>query len=634
MFINVNNLKSSYDVIVIGGGNAGIEAGTASARIGAKTLIITFNYKNLGTLSCNPSIGGIGKGTVVREIDALDGIMAKATDLSSINRKNLNSSKGPAVWGPRHQIDRDLYRNAMFNILNGYDNLDVVECQAKRLLTKNISQNNVIVGVELINGTILLAKSVICTTGTFLNGVIIIGEERIKAGRINEQPSVELAKSINSLGFSMTRLKTGTPCRIHKNSINYNDLEIQPSDKNTLPMSYMDDEIKIEQLDCYMTYTNEKSHKIIQDGWGRIPAVNGDIKYNGPRYCPSIETKIQRFSERKRHQVFLEPEGLNSELIYPNGISTSMPRDMQEDFIHSIKGLEKAKIMQYGYAIEYDLVDPRELKQTLETKKIIGLFLAGQIIGTTGYEEAGGLGCIAGINAGLKACSSGGDVNSDKTFTLTRDLAYIGVMIDDITALGVGSEPYRLFTSRSEYRLSCRSDNADFRLTKLGHDIGCVGNYRYKKFSELLNVSLNVKKILKNNKITPNEWKKLGIEVNNDGIARSAYELLSYPKVDIQKIFNIYKIDDTKISRRAKENVIFDSMYEKYIYRQQSNIEEMKQNQNIKIPVDFDYKCVKCLSNEEIEKLEYTKPETIHQASRISGVTPTSIFAILEKIKK
>ena len=620
----VKTISKNYDVIVIGGGNAGIEASTAAARIGATTLLITFNYKNLGTLSCNPSIGGIGKGTVVREIDALDGIMARATDLASINRKNLNASKGPAVWGPRHQIDRDLYRAAMQNLLREYENLDVVENQVVKLLI----DNNKINGVELASGEVIKSKAVVITTGTFLNGKTICGEERISAGRIHEPPSIELANYLHTLGLSMTRLKTGTPCRLDKNTIDFTGLEIQQSDTTTLPMSYLNDNINVKQLDCFITYTNDASHKVIKDGWDRIPAVNGDIKYNGPRYCPSIETKLQRF-DHPRHQVFLEPEGLNSNLIYPNGISTSMPKDMQDAFIHTIKGLENARIMQYGYAIEYDLFDPREVKQTLETKKIEGLFLAGQIIGTTGYEEAGGLGCIAGINAGLFA-----GFGRKKEFILSREQAYIGVMIDDITTLGVGAEPYRLFTSRSEYRLACRADNADFRLTELGYKTGCVKSERWQVFSRLKDESDKIKSVLLDKKHTPSEWLKLSIDVNNDGIARNAYELLSYPKMNTEKVFELCGFNKNCISRRAKEHILFDAMYEKYIVRQQNNIEEMKQHQDIKIPINFDYKSIKSLSNEEIEKLEKTRPETIHQASRISGITPTSILAILEKIRK
>ena len=628
MFIKTDGLNHYYDIIVIGGGNAGIEASTASARIGAKTLLITFSYRNLGTLSCNPSIGGIGKGAVVREIDALDGIMAKATDLASINRKNLNASKGPAVWGPRHQIDRDLYRSAMQELLQDYENLDVVENQVVKLIIDDANGKKKVCGVELENGDVIKSKAVVITTGTFLNGKTICGEERVNAGRIHEPPSIDLANYLHTLGLEMTRLKTGTPCRLDKDTINYDGLEIQSSDTTTLPMSYLDNEVKIKQLDCYITYTNDAGHKVIRDGWNRIPAVNGDIKYNGPRYCPSIETKLQRFNH-PRHQVFLEPEGLTSNLVYPNGISTSMPKDMQDAFIHTIKGLENAKIMQYGYAIEYDLVDPREVKQTLEAKKIEGLFLAGQIVGTTGYEEAGGLGCIAGINAGLFA-----GFGRNKEFILSREQAYIGVMIDDITTLGVGAEPYRLFTSRSEYRLACRADNADFRLTELGYKTGCVKNERWKIFSNLKNESEKVKNVLLEKKHTPSEWLKLGIEVNNDGIVRNAYELLSYPKMDTEKVFELCGFEKNDISRRAKEHILFDAMYEKYIVRQQSNIEEMKQNQDIKIPADFDYRSVKSLSNEEVEKLEKTRPETIHQASRISGITPTSVLAILEKIRK
>ena len=495
----IKSVEQNYDVIIIGGGNAGIEASTASARIGAKTLLITFSYRNLGTLSCNPSIGGIGKGAVVREIDALDGIMARATDLASINRKNLNASKGPAVWGPRHQIDRVLYRSAMQELLQDYENLDIVENQVVRLIIDDMTAKKKVCGVELASGDIVKSKAVVITTGTFLNGRTICGEERVSAGRIHEPPSIDLANYLHTLGLEMTRLKTGTPCRLDKDSINYDGLEIQASDITTLPMSYLDNEIQVKQLDCYITYTNDASHKVIRDGWDRIPAVNGDIKYNGPRYCPSIETKLQRFNH-PRHQVFLEPEGLTSNLVYPNGISTSMPKDMQDAFIHTIKGLENAKIMQYGYAIEYDLVDPREVKQTLETKKIEGLFL---------YEEAGGLGCIAGINAGLFA-----GFGRNKEFILSRDKAYIGVMIDDITTLGVGAEPYRLFTSRSEYRLACRADNADFRLTELGYKTGCVKDERWQVFSKLKDESEKIKNVLLDKKHTPSEWLKHGMHMN------------------------------------------------------------------------------------------------------------------------
>ena len=625
MLIKASDISKNYDVIIIGGGNAGIEASTASARIGAKTLLITFSFGNLGTLSCNPSIGGIGKGSVVREIDALDGIMAKATDLSSINRKNLNQSKGPAVWGPRHQIDRALYRQAIHNLLENYENLDIVEGQVIKL----IISNNQIQGVQLADNIKINSKAVVLTTGTFLNGTIVIGKKRISAGRINEAASIDLANYLKTLGLNMTRLKTGTPCRLDKNTINFEGLEVQHSDITTQPMSYLNENIVIQQLDCYITYTNENTHKIIFDGWDRIPAINGDIKYNGPRYCPSIETKLQRFQSHNRHQIFLEPEGLTSDLIYPNGISTSMPEDMQNDFIHTIKGLENTVIKQYGYAIEYDLVDPREVKQTLETKKIEGLFLAGQIIGTTGYEEAGGLGCIAGINAGLYA-----GFNKNKEFTLSREQAYIGVMIDDITTLGVGEEPYRLFTSRSEYRLSCRADNANFRLTDIGYNIGCVKGKRYKNFKILKEESDKAKQILKNIKYSSSEWIKKGIYVNNDGSVKYAYDILGYPKIDIDKVFEICGFNKNSLLKRTTEHIIFDAMYEKYIIRQKSNIDEMKKNQNIKIPANFNYKNIKSLSNEEVEKLEKTKPENLHQASRIPGITPTSIISILEKIKK
>jgi tRNA uridine 5-carboxymethylaminomethyl modification enzyme len=545
----------NFDVIVIGAGHAGIEAATAAARIGAKTGLITMNLSNFGELSCNPSIGGIGKGTVVKEVDALGGVMALAVDMSSIHRKVLNASKGAAVWGIRHQIDRVLYKKAINSIIYDYKNLEIIVGEVVEIL----AENGVVNGVELANGDVLKCKSVVCTTGTFLKGKILIGDERVSSGRINERAANFLTQSFLKFGLNVNRLKTGTPCRLNKNTIDFSGLEVQKSELEVLPMSYLNREINIPQVECFITHTNKKSHDIIINNLHRIPAMNGEIQVNGPRYCPSIETKIERFSDKERHQIFLEPEGLESDLIYPNGISTSMPRDMQVDFIASIKGLEKAKIEQFGYAIEYDFVDPRDVKNTLETKNVRGLFLAGQVIGTTGYEEAAGLGLVAGANAALSI--DGGE------FVLPRYNSYIGVMIDDLTTLGVAGEPYRLFTSRSEYRLSCRSDNADFRLTEIGDEVGLIDVKRRVAFSSKKGEFERILNLLNELTITPSALQKFDVQITQDGVRRTAFEVLQYKDVTMNDLRRVWG-EIPQLSSEMELLVTTEAKYSQYIERQ------------------------------------------------------------------
>ncbi len=610
-----------FDVIVIGAGHAGIEAGTASARIGAKTLILTNHIENLGTLSCNPSIGGVGKGIVVKEIDALDGIMGKACDLSSINRKNLNQSKGAAVWGPRHQIDRLLYKKAIKEILENYINLTILYDHIENF---KILENNLGFTIKGKNEE-YKARSLIITTGTFLGGQIILGKKRINAGRINENGSYSLSDCIKNLRLDMSRLKTGTPARINKHSINFEGLEIQNSDIKMRPMSYMNDTIKVEQIPCFMTYTNTETHKIIKDNFYQIPTVNGEIKFKGPRYCPSIEDKIRRFGDKDRHQIFLEPEGLNSDLIYPNGLSTSMSEELQERFLKSIKGLENSKIEQFGYAIEYDFIDPRELIHTLEVKKINNLFLAGQIIGTTGYEEAAGLGLIAGVNAALKS------LNIKKEFILNRGDGYIGVMIDDLVTNGVDFEPYRLFTSRSEYRITCRSDNADIRLTKLGERFNLISRERIKFFKEKQGKYNELLLKLNENFITPHKLKEFfNIEINQDGIKRNGFDLIE-KGLSLEQIKNIFKIEN--YNKDIEFTIENNAKYKTYILRQNEEIELMRKQQELKIPNNFDFKSIKSFSTEIIEKLEKIKPKDIAHASRIPGLTPVAINTLIKLLK-
>jgi tRNA uridine 5-carboxymethylaminomethyl modification enzyme len=605
-----------YQTIVVGGGNAGIEAAGAVSRIGKKVALITFNLQNIGELSCNPSIGGVAKGTIVREIDALDGYMGKCADMSGTYFKILNASKGPAVWSPRCQIDRSLYKKSMLELLKK-GNIDIIENEVIDIIV----ENNEVKGVVLADNTKLFSKSVVVTTGTFLNGVIHMGHKNWEAGRINEKPSNELAKFFRKHDFKVGRLKTGTPARIDKSSIDFSILEIQKGDDIPKPFSYMNDRITVPQVECRITYTNVETHKIILDNIKKSALYGGNIVGRGPRYCPSIEDKVVKFADRERHQIFLEIEGIDSNVVYPNGISTSLPADVQEQFIHTIKGLENCKILRHAYAIEYDYVSPLELKPTLETKKIKNLFFAGQINGTTGYEEAGGQGIVAGINSA-----------SDEPFILDRENSYIGVMIDDLTTLGV-TEPYRMFTSRAEYRLSMRADNADIRLTEKGIKYNCVSNERKEKFlakKEQLERGIT---LLKSKTIAPTGLEKYNITVKKDGVILSAFDLLGYQKVDFEKIVEIFP-DINVIKDDVREQLSIEAMYKPYFKRQNQDIELLKKEKDILIPADFDYDSVGGLTNEVKEKFKLHKPYNLEVASRIAGITPASIINILIAIEK
>ncbi len=610
-----------FDVIVVGGGHAGCEAATAAARLGAKTALITLRQADLGTMSCNPAIGGLGKGHLVREVDALDGIMGTAADQAGIQFRLLNRKKGPAVQGPRAQTDRDLYRSAIQKLISAQKNLQVIFGEAVDL----IGSDTKVAGVRLRDDSEITATSVVLTTGTFLRGVIHIGDVSRPGGRMGDDPSVKLAERIDEFGLKLARLKTGTPPRLDGRTINWENLEQQPGDPDPVLFSFLSKGVSADQVPCAITHTNDKTHEIIRQNLERSAMYGGHIDGIGPRYCPSIEDKIVRFADKPSHQIFLEPEGLSTNTVYPNGISTSLPEAVQEDYVHSIVGLEHAKILQPGYAIEYDFVDPRALDAKLAVKGVDQLFLAGQINGTTGYEEASAQGLVAGLNAAALALGR-------PEITFSRSDSYIGVMVDDLISRGV-TEPYRMFTSRAEFRLSLRADNADQRLTPRGIELGCVTPKRQKSFENKQKKLEDLTNHLKSDTYTPTQLSKAGIRVTQDGSRRTLFQVLAFADVSFKDLCTLdarLEAADEEIS----EQVARDALYSNYITRQQKDIEAIKRDEAQQIPEAFDYNSCEGLSAELKSKLIAARPRNLRQAQKVEGMTPAAIMLILAKLRQ